>query len=89
MILGTHAIADEFERFAKSDIPADASTGQHADMQRAYFSGVLLVLRLLEVLGALPEAVAFEALQELRREANAFAVSQIIIGVVLTHGDTQ
>ena len=44
----------------KANKPAEASLVQGAEMQRAYFSGVLLALTLSEVLGVLPVAAAID-----------------------------
>ncbi|BAO90732.1 hypothetical protein [Caballeronia cordobensis] len=89
MILGPHIIATEYEHFAKANVPPGASLGQYADMQRAFFGGVLFVLRLTDILSELEDEQAIEALNEVRDEANGFAVSQFIIGTALAQGDKQ
>ncbi|BAO89060.1 hypothetical protein [Caballeronia cordobensis] len=87
MILGSKVIATEFDRFAKANIPSDASPGQRADMQRAFYSGVLLLMKLHEVITQLDDDSAVEALEELRNEANAYAIAQIIIASSLLQGE--
>lgn len=52
------------------------SLRQHAPhCKRASRCAVLLALTFSEVLSALPEAAAIQAIRELRHEANAFTVS--------------
>ncbi|WP_250532397.1 hypothetical protein [Caballeronia sp. ATUFL_F1_KS39] len=89
MILGPRFTATEFQHFAKANIPPGASLGQHADMQRAFFGGVLLMFKLADILVELDDAQAIEATDEVREEANAYAVAQVNIGTVLVQGDAQ
>ncbi|SAL05996.1 hypothetical protein AWB78_07819 [Caballeronia calidae] len=83
MILGPHMLATEFEHFARANISADAGPGQRADMQRAFYGGVLLVLNLTAILAELDDAQAVEALEEIRAEANAFALAQFLVATRL------
>ncbi|WP_250477607.1 MULTISPECIES: hypothetical protein [unclassified Caballeronia] len=82
MILGSNVLASEFERFAKANIPSDASPGQHADMQRAFYCGVIVLMRLHEVVCQLNNDQAVEALEELRNEADAFAIGQFVTAAI-------
>lgn len=83
MIFGSSVLATEFERFAKANIPSDASPGQRADMQRAFYSGVIVLMRLHEVVCPLNSDQAVEALEELRNEADAFAIGQFMTAAII------
>ncbi|MGF6877394.1 hypothetical protein [Paraburkholderia sp. MM5477-R1] len=74
-----HVLGTEFERFAKSNIPPGASLAQHSDVQRAFFAGVLVLFGIHDVLAEMPEQQAVEALDRIREEAFAFAVTQLVI----------
>jgi hypothetical protein len=84
IVLGPHVLAFEFQNFARANIPPDASEGQRADMQRAFFGGVLVMMNIDQLLGNLPDDAAGELLGQLYDEAVSFAMAQVVIGNAFT-----
>ncbi|MBC8638297.1 hypothetical protein IAG25_15865 [Caballeronia sp. EK] len=72
-------LVTEFRRFARANVPPDADDGQLADMQRAFFGGMLVMLNIEQAIADLPEELACVALECLHREAISFAKAQVVI----------
>jgi hypothetical protein len=72
----------EFERFAKANIPPDAGLGQRSDMQRAFYGGVLLMFAVTDELCKLDDAAALAVLDDIRADAFAFATTQALVGAI-------
>ncbi|SAK63343.1 hypothetical protein AWB80_02854 [Caballeronia pedi] len=72
-------LVTEFARFAKANIPEDASESQRLDMQRAFFGGVLIMMNLHQGICDLPDHLAVAAIHALQAEAVSFAKAQTVI----------
>ncbi|TCK38002.1 hypothetical protein B0G84_3305 [Paraburkholderia sp. BL8N3] len=77
--IGPDIIAQEYERFAKSNLPAGAGVGQQTDMQRAFYAGVTTMMLVGEALAEVDDIAALLILEQIRVEALSFAASTVAI----------
>ncbi|MDR5790315.1 hypothetical protein P9281_27595 [Caballeronia sp. LP003] len=89
MTINRKIIANEYALFAKANIPPDAGPGQHADMQRAFFGGVIVMQRINRLIGEMTDSEAVAILESIEDETNIYAVAQFVAASIFVKQESK